>query len=167
VRSAGGGDLTIKLDGPFELESTQTVRFADLPTSTEKSALSGRLEQVHFPESVRAGTNIPVEVTARNEGQAVWLPDPPGTSGTRGVVGVSVVGWTASDGSSLPASDSSTAHVLWEVNPGQATTVTLHTQAPAAPGQYTLVLDLLSEKVAWFGDVPGGTRTSVPVTVEP
>jgi hypothetical protein len=35
------------------------------------------------------------------------------------------------------------------------------------PGHYTLVLSLVSEYVAWFDQVDSGSRTSVPVDVQP
>ena len=167
IGAADSAQLSIRLSGPFDLENSQTVHFTDLPTSAGKAGLSGRLEQVHVPQTVRAGTSIAVEVTARNLGQAVWLPDPPGTTGTHGVVGVSVRAWIAADGTSRAPSENSTAHVTFEVNPGQETTLALRTRAPAAPGNYTLELDMLSENVTWFEDVNGGTRTTVPILVEP
>jgi hypothetical protein len=110
---------------------------------------------------------IPIEVTARNSGQAIWLPDPPGTTGTQGVVGVSVRRWIGPDGKVWTPSANSTAHVQWNVNPGQAALVTLQTPPPPVAGRYDLVLDMLSENVTWFDDVNGGAQTVVPVDVAP
>jgi hypothetical protein len=167
LRTADSAELRVRLTGSLQLEATRTVRIVDLPTSLDRTALSGALEHVRIPPLVHANTVIPVEVTARNTGRSIWLPDPPGTSGTRGVVGVSVRGWTGPDGNVFPPSEDSTAHVRWNVNPGQAAGLTFQTSTPPAPGRYSLVLDMLSENVTWFDDVDGGAQTVVPVDVEP
>ena len=159
--------LTVRLTGSVQLEATQIVRIVDLPTSLDRSGLSATLENVQIPSLVYSNTVIPVEVTARNTGQAIWLPDPPGTSGTKGVVGVSVRSWTGANGNVSPPSENSTAHVQWNVNPGQAAVLTLQTSTPPVPGHYNLLLDMLSENVTWFDDVNGRAHTVVPVDVEP
>jgi hypothetical protein len=167
LRQADSAQLTVRLTGSVQLATTQIVRIADLPTSLDRTGLSAALEHVQLPDLVRAETSIPIEVTARNTGQAIWLPEPAGTSGTKGVVGVSVRSWTGPDGKVVAASQNSTAHVAWNVNPGQAAVLTIQTQAPPVPGPYQLVLDMLSENVTWFDDVNGGARTVVPVDVVP
>ena len=167
LRSAESAQLRVRLTGSIELEATQTVRIVDLPTSLQRIGLSATLEHVQLPKSVSADMQIPIEVTARNTGQAIWLTDPPGTTGSRGVVGVSVRSWTGVDGKVWPPSEFSTAHVQQNVNPGQSAVVTIHTSSPPVPGHYDLVLDMLSESVTWFDDVNGGARTHVSVDVEP
>ena len=165
--AAGSAELRVQLTGSVQLEATQTVRIVDLPTSLDRTGLSATLARVQIPPLVHANTVIPVEVTARNTGRSIWLPDPPATSGTPGVVGVSVRSWTGPDGHVLQPSANSTAHVQWNVNPGQAAVVVIHTSTPPVPGHYSLVLDMLSENVTWFDDVDGGARTVVSVDVEP
>jgi len=167
LTAADSAQLRVRLTGAVKAEASQTVHFADLPTSLDRSQLSATLERVQLPTLVQTSTPVAIEVTMRNSGRAIWLPDPPGASGTKGVVGVSVRSWIDSDGRLVPASEASTAHVQWNVNPGQAATVTLQTKAPSVPGHYDLVLDMLSENVTWFDDVNGGARTIVPVDVEP
>jgi hypothetical protein len=167
LNAADSALLTVRLTGSVQMEAAQTVQVDDPPTSIDRSTLSATVESARVPPSVQAGDVIPVEVRAKNTGRSIWLPDPPGTSGTRGVVGVSVRGWSSADGAVVAPSDDSTAHVPWDVSPGQAVVVTLHTRAPPVPGRYALVLDMLSESVTWFDDVQGGARTVVPIDVEP
>jgi hypothetical protein len=167
LKATDSAQLTVRLTGSVQLQATRSVRIVDLPSSLESSGLSATLEHIQLPRSVRASTAIPVEVTVRNTGQAIWLGDVPDQTAGKGVVGVSVRSWTGPDGQVWPVSANSTAHVASNVNPGQATVVTLQTTTPPAPGRYTLALDALSESVTWFADVNGGTRTVVTVDVEP
>ena len=159
--------LTVRLTGSVQLESSENVQIEDLPTSLQRTGLSGTLEHIQLPTVVRPGTLMPVEVTARNTGRAVWLADPPVTTGARGVVGVSVRTWIGADGMVWPPSANSTAHVQWNVNPGQGVVLTLQTSTPPVPGRYSLTLDMLSENVTWFDEVNGGAQTVMPVDVEP
>jgi hypothetical protein len=167
VAGADSAELTVRLTGAVQLEATRTVRIADLPTSTDRTELSASLGPVQFLPLVRTDTQIPIDVTVRNTGGAIWLADLPGSKGTTGVVGVSVKSWTSADGATFPVSDNSSAHVDWNVNPGQATTVTIHTMTPHVPGRYNVVLDAVSENVTWFADVNAGTQLVVPVDVQP
>jgi hypothetical protein len=167
LKAADTAQLTVRLTGSVQLEATQSVRIVDLPTSMESTGLAAALGNIRLPKPVRVGTPIPIAVTVRNTGQATWLGDLPDQTVGKGVVGVSVRNWIGPDGTVWPPSAYSTAHLDSNVNPGQSAVVTLQTTTPPEPGRYDLVLDTLSESVAWFADVNGGTQTLVPVDVEP
>lgn len=51
-----------------------------------------------------------------------------------------------------------------DVRPGEEATVPLNITAPAAPGEYTLQIDLVQEMVAWFAE-KGSTPQKFKVTV--
>jgi hypothetical protein len=164
---ADSAQLTLRLTGAVQAEATQTVRIVDMPTSLDKDGLSARIEHVQLPPGVRAGSALPIEVTARNTGTAIWLGDTGAPGRATGVVGVAVRGWTTPEGSVVTPAANSSAHVNWNVNPGQAAVFTIQTQAPTDPGQYQLTLAMLSENVTWFADVDGAADTRVPVKIEP
>jgi hypothetical protein len=163
---ADSAELKVNVTGAYELEASQSVRIRDdLATSLQRRGLAATIEQVHLPPRVQANAVVPVDVLARNIGDAIWLAGPTAGDAQMGAVGISIRGWLGPAGDLLPASLNSTAHIQGNVGPGQAALVTIHTRAPAAPGRYQLVLDLLSENVTWFEDVNGGARTTVPVLV--
>ena len=143
----------------------QTVEFADLPTSAQPHGLSAAVDHVRVPAVVGTGAQVSIEVVARNTGQAVWLPELAANPEAAGRVGVSVRNWIAPDGQRLEPTGYHTQHLDWYVNPGQAALLTFSTPAPHIPGQYRLVLDMLSENVTWFGDVHSGAQSVVSVNV--
>jgi hypothetical protein len=157
--------LSVRLTGSAQLQARQTVEFADLPTSLQPSGLSAALEHVSVPTVVRTDTQVPIEVIARNTSRDVWLPELAANPQAAGRVGVSVRNWIAPDGQRLEPMGYHTEHLDWYVNPGQAAMVTFTTTAPHVPGQYRLILDMLSEDVTWFDELHGGTQTIVPVNV--
>ena len=52
-----------------------------------------------------------------------------------------------------------------DLGPGEEAELKLHVNAPNAPGEYLLELDMLQEGVSWFG-LKGSTTTRLPVRVE-
>jgi hypothetical protein len=167
LASTSTATLHVRLSGALQTDVVQNVEFADLPTSTQASGLSGTLEHVQLPAVVHAGQEVPIDVIARNNGSNVWLPEQPTNPAAPGRIGVGVRNWIAPDGTPLPPLIYSTVHLDWTVNPGQPVAFTIRTQAPQTPGHYQLVLDIVSENVTWFSDTNGGTRTLVPVDVMP
>jgi hypothetical protein len=95
--------MTVRLTGSVPLKARREVRIVDEHTSLDRDGLAGRFEQVHLPPRVVANARIPVEVVVRNTGQAVWLAEPPGQSGTHGAVGVGLRGWLDADAGPLYA----------------------------------------------------------------
>lgn len=60
--------------------------------------------------------------------------------------------------------DGARTQLAQDIAPGASTTVSLAVRTPAAPGQYTLVVDLVEEGVTWFAD-DGATPLRIPVSV--
>jgi hypothetical protein len=167
LATANSATISARLTGPLQTEVVQAVEFADLPSSTQATGLSGVLERVLVPPVVHASAWVPIQAIARNTGQAVWLPERPSGPAAPGRVGVGMRNWISPNGTSLQPLNYSTVHLDWAVSPGQQAAVLIMTQAPERPGRYQLVLDLVSESVTWFSDLDGGTKTSVPIDVQP
>jgi hypothetical protein len=165
VATSQSATLRVHLNGSAQLQGVQTVEFADLATSAQPSGLSAAFEHVLVPTVVGTDSQIPIEVIARNSSQVVWLPELTADPTPAGRVGVSVRHWIAPDGQRLEPMGNHTQHLDWYVNPGQTALFTFSTPAPHIPGQYRLVLDMLSESVTWFEDVHGGAQTSLSVNV--
>jgi hypothetical protein len=160
--------VRVHVTGPVDLEAGRTVQIRDMPTSAQRTGLRASVLRVTLPPVIRTRETIPIDVLARNTGQAVWLGSqgagaqalgPLGTlgdaGGTTGAVGAAIRGWYTADGQPAAVPSGTAAHLDWNVGPGQEAT-----------GRYDLVLDLVSERVTWFEDVDGGARTVVPVTVD-
>lgn len=165
---ADQANVRVHVTGAIDLEATSVVQLADLPTSVQKAGLRASVGRVALPPVVHAATSLQMSVVARNIGRAVWLAD---TGNERGAIGVAVRNWIGPDGNSVQSNGndltSIAAHPNWNINPGQEAAFTITATAPATPGHYDLVLDMLSERVTWFEDVQGGARTVVPVDVQP
>ncbi len=167
LASATSATVHVRLMGALQTEDVQTVEFADMATSTQATGLSGKLERVQVPPVVQAGAVFPIHVIARNTGETVWLAEQATDLAAPGRVGLGVRNWIAPDLRLLPPVNYSTVHLSWTVNPGLPAAFVLSTQAPQTPGHYQLVLGMVSESVAWFADVDGGTRTLIPIDVLP
>ena len=109
-----------------------------------------------FPPSVPRGAKVRARVVFRNAGSEIWHGS------------VHCVHYFVPAGASLSQGRDPAPRLLLQrpVSPGQ--TVKLErfvVQAPAAPGSYLLVFDLVNEEVAWFSD-RGAGRLTLPVRVE-
>lgn len=105
-----------------------------------------------IPGAVFAGELITASLVATNTGHAVWLAS---ALGERGAVRL---GWRwyhadreAGGGRAL---------LLSNLFPGQTARFTARISAPTVPGNYTLVIDMVSEFMTWFAD-----RGSQPIRV--
>jgi len=113
------------------------------------------------PAALRAGGPASLRVFVRNEGPALWRArerdgEPYQLSlGNR---------WLDAAGRVL-VNDDGRARLPRDLAPGEEVELSLQVNAPNAPGQYLLELDMLQEGVSWFG--PRGSPTlRLPVRVE-
>lgn len=130
-----------------------------------------RLRSDHFPDWYRplyriapattvvdAGATAAFQVTIRNDGLRSWPAwgegavalayrwEDPQTPGTR---------WVAGDDVALPG----------RVDPGEEVTLDAVVRAPASPGQYRLVWDLVIDRVVWFSAM--GAPTGLALVAVP
>jgi hypothetical protein len=94
-------------------------------------------------------TSEPVHISLKvvNSGAAVWLAN---AEGDRGAVRL---GWRWFKGGQYVRSTEGREVLHYDVFPGQQYEFSLTMTAPKEPGQYTLVLGMVNEKVNWFSDL--------------
>jgi hypothetical protein len=99
------------------------------------------------PASLAAGEPSKLDVLVRNTGGAAWpaLGDAEG----RGAVRLRDR-WLKPDGTVLTDEDAA-ARIPFDMEPGDTAGLALAVNAPRAPGEYVLELDVVQEGVAWFG----------------
>jgi hypothetical protein len=108
------------------------------------------------PDEVMSGERFVIPLSATNVGDRVW---PAVTPGDRGVVRL---GWRWYRGTQEMAGGRE--FLLADVRPGRTARFDARVVAPPSPGDYTLVLGLVSESIAWF-DEPGQRPIRLPVSV--
>jgi len=113
--------------------------------------------EVHAPPRVRAGQTFAVATRVRNVSEATW---PAG-----GVYPVALAyHWQTPDGEDVVFDGTRTA-LAGDVAPGAWARFRASIEAPAEPGRYVLVLDLVYEGVSWFAERTGGTVARVEIEV--
>lgn len=135
------------------------VSGAPAPTSASAPELLGAAYQVSGARpSVSPRERLALTVSARNTGRATWLAAAPGD------IGAVRLGWRWWRGTT-PLGEGR-ASFSRDVPPGATVRLDPTVEAPDLPGRYTLVLDMVSEGIAWF-EQRGQTPERIAVTVEP
>ena len=98
-------------------------------------------DPAQVPKYMVAGETYAIRVTAKNVGTLTWTP--------QGRFGLAYH-WYDKNSGKVVVWDGARDYVDWAVAPGQAYTFTLPVTAPARPGTYTLVIDMVHEGVTWF-----------------
>jgi hypothetical protein len=126
--------------------------------SDSPGSLAASYEVGPVPAEVMSGERFVVSLSAANIGGEVWQPAAPGDHGAVRL------GWRWYRGDQEVAAGHEI--LLSGVAPGQAAELRARIIAPVEPGEYTLELGIVSEKVAWFGE-PGQKPLRFPVRVLP
>jgi hypothetical protein len=129
------------------------------PTSANSpDGLAAAYQAGPIPSRLGSGEPMTAKVRVTNTGRAVWLASVPGDRGSVRL------GWRwfgkdreEPGGRGLLSSD---------VAPGQMAELTARVTAPTTPGDYTLVIDMVSELVTWFAE-RGSPPVKATVTVVP
>lgn len=103
------------------------------------------------PQVLRPGESARVKIRVTNTCDSVWSAE----GGDEGEYRVTASSRWLGDGQAL-AGEAARALLPRDVRPGETEEVWVPLAAPSRPGQYTLVLTLVQERVAWFCDVGGG-----------
>ena len=109
-----------------------------------------------FPSSVPRGAKVRARVVFRNAGTEIWHGS------------VHCARYFVPAGAPLAQGRDPAPRLLLQrpVAPGQSVTLERFVvEAPAEPGDFVLVFDLVNEGVAWFSD-RGAARLTIPVRVE-
>jgi 4-amino-4-deoxy-L-arabinose transferase-like glycosyltransferase len=134
-------------------------RPAPAPLPAEGFRASIRL--LEAPGVLRAGRPAGLRVFVRNEGAATWRARERDGEPYQLSLGNH---WLDAAGRVL-ANDDGRARLPRDLAPGEGVELNLHVNAPNAPGDYLLELDMIQEGVSWFAH--RGSRTlRAPVRVE-
>ena len=130
-----------------------------LPTSADSPRrLAASYQSAPIASEAFVGESLALSVVARNTADAVWLASTPGDRGTV------KLGWRWSRDGVGVGEGRAPLHV--DVWPGRVARFAERVAVPAAPGDYTLTVDLVSEFVTWFAD-QGQRPVIVSVKVKP
>ncbi|HEV3470827.1 MAG TPA: glycosyltransferase family 39 protein [Pyrinomonadaceae bacterium] len=113
------------------------------------------------PPVLRAGRPAELRAVVRNEGAALWRARERDGEPYQLSLGNH---WLDPAGRTLVNDDGRT-QLPRDTAPGEEVELTLHVNAPNAPGHYLLELDMLQEGVTWFGN-KGSPTLRLPVRVE-
>jgi hypothetical protein len=126
----------------------------DLSNSRRADRLDARLAPdagVETPPTARPGGPVSIRVTVLNTGRAYWLDAAPLSLG-RVALGAVWIPQEAAGECRLPASPGGGRVLLPEVvRPGESVAIHGVVSAPPVGGRYVLLLEMVSEGVAWFG----------------
>jgi len=126
------------------------------PAEMRDSGYRVEWQSREFPSSVAASSKTMARVVFRNSGTEIWHGS------------VHPVRYFVPEGAPLKEGrdDAPRLALRRPVAPGQTVTLErFEVAAPARPGRYRLVFDLVNEGVAWFSD-RGASPCSIPVRVD-
>ncbi|HWN10800.1 MAG TPA: hypothetical protein VNO50_16290 [Pyrinomonadaceae bacterium] len=144
--------------------------YAVLPSSLKaksealpENAFRARMQAENMPATLPAGATTTISVLVKNVSGALWPAV--GEPGTDQYAVVLRNRWLRSDGTVVNYEDDLT-RLPYDLEPGDTAGVQLKVKAPETPGQYVLELDVVEERVTWFGD-KGSERLTFNVIVGP
>lgn len=114
-----------------------------------------------LPTTMKAGEYATVRVKVRNASQGVWAAKKILNGPNQVTLGNK---WLDESGA-IVVNDDERAPLPSDLPPGRELELELRLRAPAVPGKYFLMLDLVQEQVSWFYE-QGSTPVEVAVTVE-
>lgn len=136
-------------------QSLGRAELGPLPRFASSVAVEGA------PQVLRPGELVSVKIEVTNTSDSVWSAE----GGDEGEYRVTASSrWLG--GRQVMAGDAARASLPRDVRPGETEQVWVPVAAPSGPGQYTLVLSLVQERVAWFCD-NGGGEARLPILVKP
>jgi SAM-dependent methyltransferase len=148
-----GGLVVFQLPAERYSEETITERYR-LPAD----ACNACIRAGHPPATLRPGETASIRCSVTNESPHMLAHDIP--AGRHITIANH---WLRADGSvSIP--DDGRAMLPATLAPGESCDVDLTVQAPAAPGEYLLEIDLVQEQVCWFAE-RGSKTARVPIVV--
>jgi len=127
------------------------------------NAFRAQIQVANQPVTLAAGTTTTISILVKNAGGAIWPAV--GEPETDQYAVVLRNRWLRSNGTVVNHEDDR-SRLPYDLEPGDTAGVQLKITAPEAPGQYMLELDVVQERVTWFGD-KGSERLKWDVIVVP
>jgi hypothetical protein len=131
-----------------------------VPDSRAPGVLRAELKlESAWPANFKPGALFQATVRARNAGDTLWLAGKALRRGdvTLGVKILDETGTVCDEFHGEPA-------LPRTVGPNESCTVTIERACPAAPGRYTLKIDLVDQHICWFEE-RGSTALYLPIVV--
>lgn len=119
------------------------------------SAFAHQILDHDTPGVVQADSAVIVTVRVKNTSNRTWPAGGPIKLGYY---------WLGNDGARLEKLEGR-GICKTDILPGDTAAIRVQVKAPAAPGTYLVVWDMVEEHVAWFGN-RGAAPLKVPVTVQ-
>lgn len=144
-------------------------------STSVKSGLKALLNPVNdtkIPNIVKAGQATSISYSVVNKGKSFWIDRLPLNAPGKGKVSLGVL-WFPQDlmGSTCrrsltPALEEARVPLPKLVAPGEKVYLYGSIQTPKNPGEYIMLLEMVSDGVAWFGDVGNSTPNCYKISVE-
>ena len=138
--------LDIKTQGQSGVQDApkHTAATAPLPDG----GYGVEFEALNPPQVLAAGESLDLRVKVKNVSGAIW----PAMGDSSGKYQIRLGNhWADSNGRTVILNDGRTA-LPYDLRPGREVELLLRITAPQTPGEYTLELDLVQERVTWFAD---------------
>ena len=136
--------MEVRSSGRVTQTEAKTVAHGPLPTG----GYIAEIEALDPPIRLPSGKPVNVRVRVKNASSAIW----PAMGQTDGTFKVQLGNhWLDSTGKRVQVDDGRTA-LPFDIAPGGEVELTLTIIPPASPGDYTLELDMVQERVNWFAD---------------
>jgi hypothetical protein len=126
----------------------------DAPKHTEATAplfdggYAVEFEALNPPQVLAPGESLDLRVKVKNVSGAIW----PSVGDSSGKYQIRLGNhWVDSNGHTVILDDGRTA-LPYDLRPGREVELLLRITAPQTPGEYTLELDMVQERVTWFAD---------------
>jgi hypothetical protein len=142
---------------PYTLYVSEARPRARTPLSD--NAFRAMLTVTELPETVSPASQVQMRVQVKNASDVMWPGCERGPSGLQIYLGSH---WLDANG--IWIKEEGRAPIPNDLDPGKDTNLTFLVIAPGERGDYVLELDLLQERVAWFG-LKGSPTTKVTIRV--
>ncbi len=124
-------------------------------------AFSAKISAPYPPTKLRANQKVLINVVVRNTGNVIW----PEYEGSNDKYLLQVGDHWHGETNHVEVFDDGRTYLRNAVRPGEEVAFALLINAPTSPGVYTLALDMVQEKVAWFQE-KGSETLKLKVMVE-
>ena len=144
----------------------QSAAAAGQPSALPEAAFKASITLVDPPEKLRAGQKQTIQVKVKNASDTVWYARGAAVNTNPDNKFYLAVGnrWLNTLDQKLITDMDGRYGLDRDLKPGEETEVPLVITAPREPGDYTLVVDLVQEQVAWFHE-KGSPTASVKIMV--
>ena len=139
---------------------------AGQPSALPDTAFKASITLVDPPEKLRVGQKETIQVKVKNASDSMWYAHGAQVNTNPDNRFYLAVGnrWLNTRDEKLITDMDGRFGLDRDLKPGEETEVPLVITAPREPGDYTLVVDLVQEQVAWFHD-KGSPTASVKIMV--